>query len=70
MRVVIADDTALLRQGIARLLTEAGVEVSGEADDATQLLDLIEAAARCRHCRHPHAPRPHRRGARGGSHDP
>ena len=35
MRVVIADDTALLRQGIARLLTEAGVEVIGEAEDAS-----------------------------------
>ena len=43
MRVVIADDTALLRQGIARLLTDAGVDVIGEADDATQLLDLIDA---------------------------
>ena len=27
MRVVIADDSALLREGLARLLTEAGVEV-------------------------------------------
>jgi DNA-binding NarL/FixJ family response regulator len=43
VRVVIADDTALLRQGIARLLTEAGVDVIGEADDATQLLELIDA---------------------------
>ena len=43
MRVVIADDTALLRQGIARLLVEAGLEVSGEAEDASRLLELVEA---------------------------
>lgn len=43
MRVVIADDTALLRQGLARLLSEAGVEVRGEARDAEQLLALVES---------------------------
>ena len=43
MRVVIADDTALLRQGLARLLADAGVEVCGEAGDATGLLELVEA---------------------------
>ena len=43
MRVVIADDTALLRQGIARLLVDAGVEVSGEAENAERLLELVEA---------------------------
>jgi DNA-binding NarL/FixJ family response regulator len=42
VRVVIADDTALLRQGIARLLTEAGIEVCGEGADATELLELVE----------------------------
>ena len=42
MRVVIADDTALLRQGLARLLTEAGVEVCGEAADGEELLGLVE----------------------------
>lgn len=45
MRVVIADDAALLRQGVARLLTDAGMEVAGEAADATELLELVE---RCR----------------------
>ena len=29
MRVVIADDSALLRQGLARLLDDAGVDVAG-----------------------------------------
>ena len=41
MRVVIADDTALLRQGLARLLAEAGIDVCGEASDADELLRLV-----------------------------
>ena len=43
MRVVIADDTALMRQGIARLLSDAGVEVVGTAGDAGGLLELVFA---------------------------
>jgi DNA-binding NarL/FixJ family response regulator len=42
MRVVIADDTPLLRQGLARLLSEAGFEICGEAGDATALLELVQ----------------------------
>ena len=42
MRVVIADDTALFRQGIARLLADAGIDVVGEATDAAGLLELVE----------------------------
>ena len=38
MRVVLADDSVLLREGIARLLEEAGFEVVGQADTADQLL--------------------------------
>ena len=38
MRVVIADDSVLLREGLARLLTEAGIEVVGFAGDAVGLL--------------------------------
>src|SRR5438132_3955500 len=38
MRVVLADDSVLLREGIARLLEEAGFEVVGQADNAEQLL--------------------------------
>jgi DNA-binding NarL/FixJ family response regulator len=38
IRVVLADDSVLLREGIARLLEEAGFEVVGQADDAEQLL--------------------------------
>ena len=43
MRVVIADDTALLRQGLARLLSEGGIEVCGEAADGARLLELVES---------------------------
>jgi DNA-binding NarL/FixJ family response regulator len=38
MRVVVADDNALLREGIASLLEEAGHEVVGRAVDADDLL--------------------------------
>jgi serine/threonine-protein kinase len=40
---VLADDEALLREGLARLLAEAGFEVAGTAGDATELLRLVEA---------------------------
>ena len=43
MRIVLADDEALLREGLARLLVEAGFEVAGTAQDATALLRLVEA---------------------------
>jgi DNA-binding NarL/FixJ family response regulator len=38
MRVVIADDSLLLREGVSRLLVEAGFEVVGQASDAAELL--------------------------------
>jgi DNA-binding NarL/FixJ family response regulator len=38
MRVVLADDSVLLREGIARLLEEAGFEVVGQAGTAEELL--------------------------------
>ena len=41
MRVVIADDTMLIREGTARLLQEAGVEVVGTAGDARKLLQIV-----------------------------
>jgi len=37
-RVVIGEDDVLLREGIARLLTEAGFEVAAQAGDAEDLL--------------------------------
>ena len=38
MRVVLADDSVLLREGIARLLEDAGFEIVGQAGTAEQLL--------------------------------
>jgi DNA-binding NarL/FixJ family response regulator len=38
MRVVIAEDSVLLRAGIARLLTDAGAEVVAEVGDGEQFL--------------------------------
>lgn len=42
MRVIVADDEVLLREGLARLLAEAGFQVAGKAGDATELLRLVE----------------------------
>jgi DNA-binding NarL/FixJ family response regulator len=41
MRVVIADDSLLVREGIARLLDVAGFEVVGQAGTVDELLDLV-----------------------------
>ena len=41
MHVVVADDVMLTREGITRLLTDAGVEVVGEAGDAGSLLRAV-----------------------------
>ena len=41
MRVVIADDAALIRSGLATLLGEAGIETVGQAGDAEALLRLV-----------------------------
>jgi DNA-binding NarL/FixJ family response regulator len=41
MRVVIADDSVLLREGVSRLLVEAGFEVVGQAADADELLSEV-----------------------------
>jgi DNA-binding NarL/FixJ family response regulator len=43
VRVVIADDAVLLREGAARLLTEAGHEVVAQAGDADDLLRRVRA---------------------------
>ena len=42
MRVVIADDSVLLREGIARLLEAAGLEVGGQAGDLPGLLACVD----------------------------
>ena len=38
MRVVLAEDSVLLREGVARILVEAGFEVVGQAGNADELL--------------------------------
>ena len=41
MRVVIADDEVLLREGMARLLGEVGVQVLATVGDGARLLDVV-----------------------------
>ena len=43
MRVVIAEDSLLLRRGAIRLLEDAGFAVVGEAGDADELLRIVRA---------------------------
>ncbi|MEK6250984.1 MAG: response regulator transcription factor [Actinomycetota bacterium] len=43
MRVVVADDSVLLREGLVRLLEEAGLEVVGQAGDGEELLRKVRA---------------------------
>jgi len=43
VRVVIAEDSVLLREGTVRLLEEAGVEVVGRAGDAEELMRKVRA---------------------------
>jgi DNA-binding NarL/FixJ family response regulator len=43
VRVVIAEDSVLLREGIARLLEESGFEVAGHAGDGEDLLRKVGA---------------------------
>jgi len=40
---VVADDSVLLREGVARLLEEAGFEVVGQAGDGEELLRKVRA---------------------------
>ena len=41
MRIVIADDEMLLREGLARLLADAGFDVVGKATDGPELLRAV-----------------------------
>jgi DNA-binding NarL/FixJ family response regulator len=43
VRAVIAEDSVLLREGLVRLLTEAGIEVVGQAGDAEDLMRKTRA---------------------------
>jgi DNA-binding NarL/FixJ family response regulator len=42
VRVIVADDSVLLREGLVRLLTESGFEVAGQAGDAEELLAVVD----------------------------
>jgi DNA-binding NarL/FixJ family response regulator len=42
VRVVVADDSPLLREGVAHVLTESGIEVVAQVGDATALLRAVE----------------------------
>jgi DNA-binding NarL/FixJ family response regulator len=41
LRVVLAEDDVLLREGLASLLERSGFQVAGQAGDATRLLALV-----------------------------
>jgi DNA-binding NarL/FixJ family response regulator len=43
MRVVIADDAVLFREGLARVLQAAGIQVAAQVGDAEQLLARVRA---------------------------
>src|SRR5215207_239754 len=45
MRVVLVEDELLLREGMASLLERSGIQVVGQAGDAIQLLQLIQATS-------------------------
>ena len=45
MRVVIADDSALVREGVARILADAGMEVAGTFADGGALESRVEQLA-------------------------
>ena len=45
MRVVVADDALLTREGIVHLLRGAGIDVVGQAENAEQLIDQVRLTA-------------------------
>jgi DNA-binding NarL/FixJ family response regulator len=45
LRVVVADDDVLLREGLASLLERSGMQVVGQAGDGAQLLALVAECA-------------------------
>ena len=44
MRVIVAEDELISREGLVRLLREAGIEVVAEVEDAGALLELVHAS--------------------------
>lgn len=45
MRIALADDSALLRQGLVRMLSDAGFDIVGEAGDVQELMEVVETTA-------------------------
>jgi DNA-binding NarL/FixJ family response regulator len=45
MRVILADDSTLFREGLARILTAAGFEVTGQVADAEKLMQRVRLEA-------------------------
>jgi DNA-binding NarL/FixJ family response regulator len=43
MRVMLADDAILFREGMARILTDVGFSVTGQAGDGRALLSMVRA---------------------------
>jgi DNA-binding NarL/FixJ family response regulator len=43
MQVILAEDSALLREGLARLLSDAGLNITRSVADATTLLAAVES---------------------------
>jgi DNA-binding NarL/FixJ family response regulator len=41
LRAIVADDSVVIRQGVARILADGGFRVSAEARDATELLEAV-----------------------------
>jgi len=71
VRVVVADDDLLLREGLASLLDRSGFDVVGQAGDGNQLVALVREAKPdlvVADIRMP--PHPYHRGARCGAGDP
>ena len=55
MQVILADDAIIVRQGLARLLADRGINIVAQAGDADELLQHVAANLRHRRHRHPHA---------------
>ena len=45
MRVIVADDSLIVREGLARLLADRGIEVVGSAPDPATLMEQVAARA-------------------------
>ncbi|PZF81186.1 response regulator transcription factor [Jiangella anatolica] len=43
MRVIVADDSVVIREGVARILTDGGMDVVGQAQTADELLAAVES---------------------------